>query len=405
MARLSSRPVRPLSRPAWWLARMTSPPVERRLDEQVAALLGPLVAGGFQAESGWRLVSWDAEQGICVTYRRGSSHLLIELEARDDGRDCYARTAWFNVCARLPFEEVDLTAEERAFVDVFIGVVRSREGDLPRFDRPTTGRRVSVRSVRVDRVLIPEGDGQYYINPYVGCMIGCPFCYVAERADFSRRLEGLPRMPWGRWVDAKVNAAEILREEVQRFPPGVVRMSPILTDPYQSVERTFRITRQCLQVLLEAGFAPAVLTRAARVQQDLDLLDRFERVLVGFTVPTDSDRIRQIFEPGADPIEDRMLALEAFHRAGIPTVALIQPILPMDVERLADRLAPLVRAVRIDRMFFLDQVRDLYERHDLLDFAGDAWFEQAAAELTEAFQARGVSIDSMDVLEPLVDRM
>lgn len=383
---------------------MQPQPVERQLDDLVAAFLGPLVAGDFCAASGWRLVSWDAEQGICVTYRRGPTHVLIELEARSEDLDCYARTARFNICARRPFEQVDLDPVDRALVDAFVDAVRTREGELARFDRPTTGRRASVRPIQVDRVLIPEGDGHYYINPYVGCMIGCPFCFAAERADFSRSLEGLPRLPWGRWVDAKVNAAQVLRREVDRHPPGLVRMSPILTDPYQSVERGFQVTRQCLEILLEAGYAPVVLTRAALIKRDLDLLRRFERLAVGFTIPTDSDGIRQIFEPGADPIEERIETLAAFHEAGIPTFALIQPILPMDPERLAGLVAPLVRTVRIDRMFFPEPVRELYRTHDLGDCTSDAWFEQMQERLTGAFSDRGVRIDSLDVLEPLVER-
>ncbi|MCP4249457.1 MAG: radical SAM protein, partial [bacterium] len=226
-----------------------------------------------------------------------------------------------------------------------IALVRRREMELPEFERPTTSRRAEVREIRVDRLLIAEGANQYYINPYVGCMIGCEFCYVAERADFSRGLRGLPRLPWGRYVDVKINAAEILRAEVRRRPPGIVRLSPILTDPYQPLERRYRITRQCLEVLLEAGFTPVILTRAARVVDDIDVLARFSKLAVGLSVPTDDDRVRISFEPGGDPINDRLAALERLHGAGIPTFAVVQPILPMQPERLVERLAPNVQFV------------------------------------------------------------
>src|SRR5262249_54025757 len=147
------------------------------------------------------------------------------------------------------FEDAPLSEDDRDFVDRVVAVIREREALLPDGERPVANRQTVVRTVLVERLLMPEGRSQYYINPYVGCMIGCPFCYVMDRADFSRRLEGLPQLQWGHYLDVKVNAAEVLRRETQTLKRGIVRMSPILTDPYQSVERRYRITRQCLQVL------------------------------------------------------------------------------------------------------------------------------------------------------------
>lgn len=381
---------------------MTLEPVERQVDVLARDLLGPLLDG--RARRGFRLVSWDAEQGICLTFERRDAVLLLELEARDEALDCYARTGRFNVCARRQFEgDAPMTAEHRRLVDHVVAVVRRREGRLLQFERPVTGRCTALREVRVEQLLVDEGRGHYYLNPYVGCMIGCPYCYVQERADFSRQLEGLPRVGWGRYLDVKVNAAEVLRDEVRRLPPGVVRMSPILTDPYQPVERKYRVTRRCLEVLLDAGFAPALLTRSARVLEDLDLLRRFDRALVGFSIPTDMDRYRLIFEPGADPVEERLSALRAFHEAGVPTIALIQPALPMNIETVADRVAPYVRAVRIDRMYFTHLVADLYREHGLEASATDAFFDETVKALKEAFRARGARVDDLDDLGALME--
>ena len=92
-------------------------------------------------------------------------------------------------------------------------------------------------------------------------------------------------------MDVKVNAREILAREVREHPPGTVRMSPILTDPYQPIEKRYRITRQCVEVLIEAEFRPVILTRESRVLDDLDLLTR-GRSAVGFSIPTDDDGLR-----------------------------------------------------------------------------------------------------------------
>ena len=377
-------------------------PEKRFLDDIVRDLIAPALEGTFDS-CGWKLASWDAEQGVCLTFEQNGTFLLLEFEARNDHLDCYARTRRFNVCARKHFEsDLSLSDADRAFVDAVVAMMREREMRLPDVERATTTRKTVVREILAERVLIAEGANQYYINPYVGCMIACPFCYVMDRADFSRRLEGLPQLPWGRYLDVKINAAEVLRREVQSIQPGIVRMSPILTDPYQPAERRYRITRQCLAILLETGFAPVVLTRAALILDDLDLLRRFPRALVGLSIPTDADAYRQIFEPGADPIEDRLATLRTFHAAGVRTFAVIQPVLPMDVDRLVNEIAPFVRAVRVDRMYAGERVQHLYDEHGLGQFATDAFYQETTDELTRAFQSRGVQVDSMDNFEPLL---
>jgi len=373
------------------------------LDEVVNALLEPLLHA-VPPPRGWRLASVDAEQGICLTLGRDDAYLLVELEARDEARPCYARTERFNVCARRTIggEGRTLDAGERRVVDQIVALVRAREDRLPQFERPTASRRVAVREVEVERLLVAEGARQYYANPYVGCTIGCPFCYVAERADFSRALAGLPRVPWGRYVDVKINAARVLAIEVGRQAPGTVRLSPIVTDPYQPIERRYRITRSILEVLLPSGFAPVILTRAARVLDDLDLLKELPRVAVGFSIPTDDDRVRREFEPGADPIEDRLAAIEELHGAGLTTFAVIQPVLPMDPARLVEHLAPHVDAVRVDRMYEMRTAAALYAAAGREDAATDAFFSETARALRRGFADRGVLLDDLDDMARLI---
>jgi DNA repair photolyase len=372
------------------------------VDGIIADLLAPLLEAN--AARGWSLLGWDAEQGVSLTLQRGQAVLLIELEARDDAHPCYARTDRFNVLARRQFEAgVALDAADRRLVDAIVELIRRREASLPVLDRLTTSQRVMVRELQVERALVPEGRGHYYLNPYVGCTIGCEFCYVARRADLSRGLEGMPHLPWGRYLDIKINAAEVLAEEVKRLPPGLVRISPILTDPYQPVERTYRVTRQCLEVLLRAGFVPAILTRCARVLEDLDLIREFPRAMVGFSIPSDDDHYRQIFEPGADSIEERLTALARLADAGISTSAVIQPMLPMNGDRLVDLLAGHIRAVRVDRMHQPQVIHDTYATHGLEHFATDEFFDRTRLHLESAFRSRGVLVDEMDDLIRLLD--
>ncbi|MEB2312753.1 MAG: radical SAM protein [Sorangiineae bacterium] len=373
----------------------------RHVDAVARELISPLLER--RAARGWTLAGWDAEQGISLTMTRGARVVLVELERRDESADCYTRTARFNVCARGQFDGAALGDDDRQMLDELVRVVRERELRLPELARPLTSRRSAVREIVVDQVLVSEGRDHYYVNPYVGCMIGCEFCYVAKRADFSRELEGLPAMAWGAWVDVKINAPEVLAREVTQNPPGLVRLSPIVTDPYQPLEKTYRITRRCLEVLLPAGFAPVILTRGARVVEDVPLLARFERAAVGFSIPTDDDAVRRAIEPGADPIEERIAALERCRAAGLRTFAVIQPILPMNVEHLIDRVAPWVDAVRIDRLHFRDRARELFRRSGLDYALDDAFFDQTEARLREGFRSHGVRIDDLDDMAALVN--
>ena len=382
--------------------RAPAEPVVRASERYGAALFAPLLRAQ-PAGSQWRVVSHDTEQGLCISLARGARVLLVELEPRDASRPCFARTRRFNVSVRPRFDDGDLDDAERRLVMGVVGVVGAREGALPVIaPRPEPVRGSAVRVVRASRVLVPEGRGQYYLNPYAGCMIGCPYCYVDERADLSRALDGQPRHAWGRWVDVKVDAPEVLRREVRDLPPGPVRMSPILTDPYQPLERTYRVTRGCLEVLLEAGFSPVILTRGARVVEDLDLLARFARAAVGMSVPTDDDTVRARFEPGADPVDARLDALARLHGAGLRTFLAVQPMLPMDPARLVARTAPYVHTVRVDRMHGVEGLRGLYESAGCVEAMEDAFFARTEAALRAGFAARGVRVDALDDLDALL---
>lgn len=369
-------------------------------------LFGPVAVAARRSRR-YRLLDVDLEQGPSFTLEVKGRAVLVELAARDDTRPAYARTARFDVFARPLLRSTEapgLGPLERAAVDDAVEALRGAEQALPDFERPVTSRRAEVREVRAGRALVREGEGQYYLNPYVGCMIGCEFCYVAAHADLSRALAGLPSLPWGRWVDVKVDVPEVLAAEVQRLPPGPVRMSPIVTDPYQPLERRYRITRRAVEILVRARFAPVVLTRAARVLEDLDLYASAGPggAAVGLSVPTDDDRVRARFEPGADPIEERLDALGALRRAGVRTFAVVQPMLPMDPAALAARLADVAEVVRIDRMHVMERALPLYEAAGRLDASEAAFFERLERELKETLARRNVAVDDLDDLHRLL---
>jgi len=119
----------------------------RALEPVAKDLFAPILKAR-PSRTGWRVLSWDAEQGLCITLARGDDALLIEFEDRDDDRDCYARTERFNVCARHMFDHHrSLSGDEHRLVRSIVRVVDAREHRLPELDRPQTGRKADVREI------------------------------------------------------------------------------------------------------------------------------------------------------------------------------------------------------------------------------------------------------------------
>jgi len=370
----------------------------RRTSESLRDRIAELIAPLHQTERlplGFRLVEWETEQGVTLRFEGPDAHLLVELEAADPSRPCYARTQRFNIYyALLDGRDGNLGRDEHALLQTVVSIVRDAEGRLPIApDAPHDARRIDVREIEVSRALITEGAGRYYLNPYVGCMLGCPFCYAIHRADFSRSLAGQPRMDWGRWVDVKVNLLDVLREEVARLAPGMVRMSPIVTDPYQPLEKRYRITRGCLSVLRDSGFTPVILTRASLVLDDLAILKACRDVVVGMSIPTDDDSVRAAFEPKTEPIEARLSTLETLRREGIRTFAIVQPMLPMQPARLVDLLAPHIQAVRIGPLFEKERAAPIHRRLGRAEALDERWETATFVALKEGFEKRGVLVN------------
>ncbi len=247
-----------------------------------------------------------------------------------------------------------------------------------------------VREFRVKGVLVrsrvPGVD--YSVNPYVGCLHGCRYCYVAGMPYVRTRCE-----EWGTFADAKVNAPELVAREIRRLSPGVLVIG-VATDPYQPPEAEFRVTRGILEALADAnaperGIEIRVLTKSALVLRDVDLL-RALGAEVGLSVTTDSEEVRRIFEPGAPPIRERVEALRELKGAGLRTYTFVGPMLPMDPERLVEMLVGAVDRVVLDRLNYPWRVRDLYYAHGLGHALKEEFALDLARELVELFSRRGV---------------
>ena len=215
---------------------------------------------------------------------------------------------------------------------------------------------------------IPGAD--YCINPYTGCSHACRYCYASFMKKFTGHTE-----PWGDFVDIKINTPQILQRQLKRAQKGSVMLSSV-TDAYQPVEAKYKLTRQCLEILLPYQFPVFILTKSPLVLRDMDLIKQFDDIEVGITITTDNEKMREIFEPKAPTIEARINALKTLHENNIKTYAFIGPALPMEnPEALCEKIFPYVNYVYIDRMNYTSKTLNIY-RHLKLQ----QWLERDFAD-------------------------
>lgn len=184
----------------------------------------------------------------------------------------------------------------------------------------------------------------YSLNPYVGCGFACSYCYASFFQPDPERFR-----TWGKWVDAKIHAAETLLRARDLKGKRVYMSSA--TDPYQPVEARLGLTRRILEVLSSPERQPrlVVQTRGPLVTRDIDLLSRFEHVRVNVSVTTDSESVRKSYEPACASIDRRLEAVARLHDAGIRTAVCIAPMLPIENP---ERFARMVRESGADAVGF-----------------------------------------------------
>ena len=205
---------------------------------------------------------------------------------------------------------------------------------------------VIVREVRCRSLLNRTGQAGYSFNCYTGCAHGCVYCYARFMQRFHPHDE-----PWGRFVDVKVNAAEVLARELRRRPPGAV-FTCSACDGWQALEGDYRLTRRCCELLLEAGFRLNVLTKSRLVVRDLDLFAGRD-VRVGVTLTTPDEAMARLWEPAAASVRDRAAVLRAAKAAGLATAAMFGPLLPAisDTPAALARLFALAAETGVDAIW------------------------------------------------------
>ena len=187
---------------------------------------------------------------------------------------------------------------------------------------------------------------KWSLNPYMGCVHRCTFCYVRH---FEHRADRPSDDRYGTSIRVKTNVAEVLRRELAR--PSWKRENVAVgaaTDPYQPAEARFRLTRACI-VELAGGWTPfSIITRGPLAVRDVDVLQEAASrvdVHLTFSIPTLDAEVWRKTEPGTAPPRSRLEAVRRLSEAGIDVGVGMAPILPGLSDR-PEQLEEVVRAAR-----------------------------------------------------------
>ena len=177
------------------------------------------------------------------------------------------------------------------------------------------------------------------VNAYRGCEHGCVYCYARPTHEYLGFSSGLD---FETKIMVKEDAPELLRKELSspKWQPQVLAMSGV-TDCYQPVEKKRRLTRRCLEVLLEFRNPVVIVTKNYLVTRDIDIfceLARYQCVGVTISLTTLDPKLCSVMEPRASSPARRLAAITALAEAGIPVGYLQAPMIP----GLTDSEAPAI---------------------------------------------------------------
>jgi DNA repair photolyase len=182
------------------------------------------------------------------------------------------------------------------------------------------------------------------VNPYRGCEHGCVYCYARPTHAYMGLSAGLD---FETKLFAKPDAAELLERELSKpgYEPKVLAIGTN-TDPYQPIEKKWRLMRGILEVLERFNHPVGIVTKSALILRDIDILSRMAArglVKVRISVTTLDRDLARTMEPRASTPSKRLAAIRALNEAGIPCGVMVAPIIPAlndhEVERLLESAA------------------------------------------------------------------
>jgi len=230
----------------------------------------------------------------------------------------------------------------------------------------------------------------YSLNPYRGCQHNCAYCYVPN-------VLRIDRTEWGKFVYAKSNIPNVLSDEIRKKKPGIVGISTV-TDPYQPVEKKYKLTRYCLEQLLKYDFPLSIQTKSDLILRDQDIISKFSKVELMMSIGTLNDQEREKLEPYSSSIQNRLNVLKKYSDIGVDTSVFFGPIYPTikksDILTIVDTFKISgVKEIMIDKFNlkpgikeniskFYPSIRNLIEN--------DSYYKQLSQEIIKVCKEKNV---------------
>jgi DNA repair photolyase len=236
----------------------------------------------------------------------------------------------------------------------------------------------------------PDVGFRFSVNPYRGCFHSCAYCYARPTHQY---------LGWGAGTDfdrkivAKVNAPELLRDELSRRSwRGETIVFSGVTDCYQPLEAVYELTRRCLEVCLEFRNPVGIVTKGALVRRDAEILSRLARdadAIVYVSIPFADEKAARAIEPNVAAPTQRFETIAALSTAGVPTGVGVAPVIPglsdSDIPKILSR----ARAGGAERAFLTllrlpAETRLVFEKR-----IAEAYPDRAARIFSNLEQMRG----------------
>jgi DNA repair photolyase len=225
----------------------------------------------------------------------------------------------------------------------FQDVTTARDAELAP-DSVATEVRVEHGKSIITRNQSPDIPFSQSINPYRGCEHGCIYCYARPSHAY---VDLSPGVDFESILYYKQNAAGLLREALARknYRCSTINFGAN-TDPYQPIEKRYRVTRECLEVLFECRHPVSIITKGALIRRDLDLYsamarERLVSVAVSFT--TLDAELKRTLEPRAASPAARLDVIRELSSAGVPVTVLLAPVIPAvndsEIEAILEKVA------------------------------------------------------------------
>ena len=205
----------------------------------------------------------------------------------------------------------------------------------------------------LNRVNIPNYPFRWTLNPYRGCRHACRYCYARPTHEFWGMNGG---SEFDQRVFAKVNAPQVLREEVRkpRWQGEAIAIGTA-SDPYEPAEAEYQLTRRILQVLAEFQNPVSITTKGVLVRRDVDVLlelYRHAEVQVVFSVGSIDEKVWKQTEPGTPSPLARLEAMQFLVESGVPAGVMLAPLLP-GISDSAESINTVVAAAAAHQARFL----------------------------------------------------